>query len=87
MIFSHDPDATLDYIFDYEEWLGSDILATATFIVSEGLTLESESLTDKTAIAWISGGTIGKRYSMRCRITTAGGRTDDRTATLYVRER
>jgi hypothetical protein len=37
--------------------------------------------------AWISGGTVGQAAAATCRITTAGGRTDDRTLTFTIKER
>jgi len=37
--------------------------------------------------AWISGGTVGQAAAATCRITTAGGRVDDRTLTFTIKER
>jgi hypothetical protein len=81
-----DPDATLDYTLDFSEWLDADTLSTATWSAA-GLTVVSSAATTTTATVWLSGGTAGKVYQVRCRVTTAGGRIDDRTFELSVTHR
>jgi hypothetical protein len=36
---------------------------------------------------WLSGGTVGERYTVTTRITTSAGRTDDRSIEIWVRQR
>jgi hypothetical protein len=86
--FLHDPDATLDYRFDWSTWLSDDeTIVSSTVTVPTGLTLASQSQEDGIVTGWISGGTLFKSYDVRCRITTSDGRTDDRTMSLIVRDR
>lgn len=85
--FLHDPNAVLDYTVDWSDWLGADTLASVTWTVPTGVTKASQSNTTTTATAWISGGTAGTDYSLGCKVVTAGGRTDERTIVLQVRER
>ena len=88
--FTKDPDAVLDYTIDWDadDWLGSDtITGTPTWTVPAGLTLASQSSTTTTATAWISGGTVNTDYDVACKIVTAGGRTDERTIRIQVRQR
>lgn len=83
-----DPDAKLDWIFDWNLWLGEfEIITDAQFIVDPGITVETESNTQKTATVWLSGGTEGQVYKVTCRITTSEGRTDDRSFTLRCTNR
>lgn len=83
-----DPDATLDYSLDWSEWLTTDTISTAAWVATpSGLTIASTTTTTTIATAWVSGGTHGTDYDLRCRITTAGGRIDDRTIRLQVRHR
>jgi hypothetical protein len=83
-----DPDATLDYKRDWSVWLVDDDTITAsTWIVPPGLTMDSETHTDKTATVWLSGGTLGESYTITNRVSTGQGRTDDRSALIVVRQR
>jgi hypothetical protein len=86
--FLKDPDAVLDYVFDWSSWLASgETISTAVITVASGLTKDSESNTSTTAKAWLSGGTENGRYTITCRITTNQGRTDDRSAVVRVSNR
>lgn len=82
-----DPDAVLDYTVNWTEWLGDDRIDTSTWIIPAGLTKDSDSHNGLEAIVWLSGGTAGDRYEVTNRITTTGGRTDDRTVSISVSEK
>lgn len=86
--FTKDPDAVLDYRWDWSDWLTAitDTIESVTFVPEDGITVDSSSHTDTTATAWISGGTAGSSYTVTCRIVTAGGRTDDRTCSFRIVE-
>lgn len=84
----HDPDALLDYGWDWSEWLGSDTITGHTVtVVSGGVTIANQAHDATSVTAWITGGTQGSFAGVTCHITTAGGRADDRTLTLAVRQR
>lgn len=88
--FIKDPQAVLDYKFDWSTWLGDvDTISSATVTPSSGLTLDGSSVTDSntTVTAWLSGGTAGASYSAVCHIATVQGRQDDRTITIVVAEK
>ncbi|WP_432112848.1 hypothetical protein [Streptomyces sp. S1] len=83
-----DPDAVLDWVWDWNEWLDEgETILNSQFIASVGITVDSESSTTKTATVWLSGGTPGQVYQVTNRISTTGGRTDDRSITIRVVER
>lgn len=84
-----DPDATLDYTFDWSAWLASagDSIADVAWTADTGLTIESQTHTTQTATAVVSGGAAGSVLGLTCRITTAGGRVDERTMKLRIIER
>lgn len=86
---SKDPNATLDYGWDWSQWLTEveDTISDSVWIVPAGLTLESDSHTTTHTTVWLSGGTAGQSYAITNRITTSGGRTDDRSFTLRCMER
>lgn len=83
-----DPDATLDWIFDWTPWLGDfETIIDAQFIVDPGIVVESFSHTQRTATVWLSGGNESQVYRITNRITTSDGRIDDRSFTLRCTQR
>lgn len=83
-----DPDATLDWIFDWNEWLGDfETIVSSSFFVDPGIVITQSGNTQKTATVWLSGGTEGLVYKITCRVTTSEGRTDDRSFTLRCTNR
>lgn len=88
-----DPDATLDYSFNFTDWLGADTIATITpaieNVTDAGGTITASGHNGKIATVWLSGGTLGKVIKLRCRITTVNSppRVDDRTMFLKVTDR
>lgn len=82
-----DPDAVLDYSVDWSTWLEGDTVSSIAWALDSGITKDSQELAAGVATAWISGGSVGIDYRVTCRIVTAGGRTDDRSFLLQVRER
>lgn len=89
--FKKDPNATLDYTFDWTDFLApiGDTIASVTWVLSTGLTKVSQSNTTTTATAFVSGGTVGDTATLTCRITTNSTppRVDDRSVFLKIVER
>jgi hypothetical protein len=76
-----DPNAVLDYTFDYSTnyLVSGDTILTSTWTLPSGITKDSDTFTTTTTTIWLSGGTAGTDYLLINRITTSGGRTDERT--------
>ena len=87
MTFTKDPNAVLDYSIDWTRWLAGDQIAASEWMVPSGLTNMADSKTATSATAWLSGGTVGQSYTVTNRITTAAGRTEDRSFTIRIEER
>lgn len=85
--FIKDPNAVLDYKLNWRPWLRGDSITASTWVVPTGLVKDSESFDTKTATVFLSGGTVGEEYTVVNRITTAGGRVDDRSIVITVQER
>lgn len=98
--FIKDPDAVLDYYWDWKagtnnssvdgDWLAAgETISSHTVTVESGLTKDSDQLTNTntTVQAWFSGGTAGEEYIATCHIITSDGREDDRSITIIVEER
>lgn len=84
-----DPDDVLDYSLDFSAVLDEDadtIDSVAWTISPSGLTKDSQSEAAGIATVWLSGGAAATRYTIGCRLVTAGGRTYDRTVSLSVRQ-
>ena len=92
-----DPDAKLDYPFDWRaktnghgdsDWLApSEMIVSYVITVDDGLTLLSSSQSNGIVTAWISGGEVGKWYKVACKIETNMGRIDEHTMHIRVEER
>lgn len=87
-----DPEAKLDYSFDWTDWLDSkakppESITQHTITVPKGLTLVSSVAVGGVVTAWISGGTVGMIYRVECLITTSIGRIDERSLWLVIQER
>jgi hypothetical protein len=86
--FIKDPNAVLDYQWDWTNWLPvGDTITTANVTIASGdVTINSQSNTTQTVTAWISAGTVGTEATLTARVTTSQGRTDDRTITLKIQQ-
>lgn len=94
-VIPKDPNAVLDYTWDWTKWLTkiADTIASATIVLGGGATITAAAPTHTTTAvtALLSAGTVpvdpATLESATCRIVTAGGRTDDRTIYLQIVER
>jgi hypothetical protein len=88
MTFIKDPDAVLDYSADWSKWLAGDQIQTSTWFVSDpALEAADDSYTTSRAIVWLGLGVAGQSYTVTNRITTSGGRTDERSLVIQVQDR
>lgn len=98
----HDPDAQLDYSFNWAEYVNAlgvsiashEIIVPAALTlvasaVEDGVTDAGDTVPDSKIVAWIAGVKLGKEYPVTCRITTTGSpaRIDDRTVYLKGKSR
>ena len=85
-----DVHATLDYIFDWSDWLGADndTISNHLFTVSSlDLEIKSSAHDDTTATVWLAGGEFYTEYKVVCHIETMAGRREDRTLHLVCTNR
>jgi hypothetical protein len=87
-----DPDAILDYGFDWSDWLQTNETITAsTWGIdpsdSPGLDKQSDSFSDTATTIWLSGGEADEDYVVTNHITTSANREDDRSHKIKVRQR
>lgn len=80
-----DPQAILDYNIDWEEWLNGDTVLTSVWTVPAGLiNYGTNTIPSGLVTVWIGSGTIGTIYELVNRITTAGGRVDERSIFIKI---
>lgn len=89
MSWTKDPDAILDYAFDWTAWLAEgEAITDQVVTVPAGLTIAQAATADAGVVTvWLSGGSAGEVYAVACRVTTDAGRVDERTYYLEVRDR
>lgn len=81
-----DPADVLDYHIDCATWLQGDTLASVEWDTPEGLLIKDEARTDTLISVWFDeASTVGK-YACTLTLTTAAGRTAQRTVILVVKE-
>lgn len=85
-----DPDAILDYTWDWSDWLqGGETISSHAITISpaDELTKNSSANDADSVTAWLSAGEVGTVYKVTCEIVTSQSRTEHRTATFTVVER
>lgn len=84
-----DPHAVLDYPISFSAWLSdiSDTYASHSVTTTGGLVCDSSTQSAGVIIPILSAGTLGETESFTVKITTTGGRTDERTFYLKIVER
>ncbi len=82
-----DPQARLQYGFDWEKWLAGRTITATSWTVPTGLEGDTEAFSPSVATIWLSGGTVGKTYSVINQITASDGSIDERTFRLTIRNK
>lgn len=90
LVIRKDDDADLDYTFKWGEWLAGDTIVSHVMSITTpagaASLVTSDGLAGDNVVVWLDGGTIGYEYTVSCKITTNGGRTDERSFKLFIYE-
>ena len=87
-IYIKDPDAVLDYAFDWSTWLATgETISSHVVTADTGITKDSDSEADGIVTVWLSAGTAGTAYNVACKIVTSDARTDERSIIVLIQER
>ena len=86
--FNKDPNAVLDYGFDWASWVSSgETISISSWSVSS-LNISSASVSSHTAIVFVnSGGILNASHTLTNRITTSRGRIDERSLDIIILDR
>ena len=84
-----DPNATLDFKFNWDGWLSTgETIIGQVITTASGITSASTSIiASACVVTWLIGGTSGHRYDVACKITTSASRIDERTMRIDVKNR
>lgn len=83
-----DPQAVLDYKIDWSEWLDTDAISDSSWSTADtGITIDSDEFNTTETVVWLSSGTVGTTYTLTNHITTTGGRQDDRSIKIKVKNK
>jgi len=83
-----DPNAKLDYGWDWSEWLNGDNIVSSTFTASSpDINIVSSTNSSFDTTVWLSGGVVGQKYTITNHIVTAAGREDDRSFDVKIQNR
>lgn len=92
MIYIKRESEKLDYIFDFTNFLGYDVITAAsisTVNVADGslsydLGLDPLVFSDTAVRQFVASGISGNDYTLTCTINTVGGRTKEMDMTLRI---
>lgn len=89
LVPTKDPDATIQYGIDWEDYLDGAQILSSEWIAEGAIVIESDSYDTTSTAVMLSGGTHGTKYKVTNRITytgDGGNETDDRSIVVPVRE-
>ena len=91
MTYRKDPSASLDYLFQWGDYLaGGETISSYAITADDGITIDSDSIDGSDITVWVSGGLAGFVYTVTCEIVTdlgvspAKSRTDQRSVRIVV---
>ncbi|MBK7491164.1 MAG: hypothetical protein IPI17_03465 [Nitrosomonas sp.] len=80
-----DKDSFLDYSLDWSDWLAEgDSIASSIWSADVGPVLSSATIFGSLTTTWVQGGVAGMWYAITNTVTSAQGRTDQRTIRLFI---
>jgi hypothetical protein len=90
-----DPESTLDYSINWEDWLDTGDTITGSNWTIETIAGDTDPVLRTTdgfvgtglTTIWVSGGTAGNNYRITNTITTDNGLTDERYFRVFVKDR
>ncbi len=83
-----DPAVKKDYGIDWTAWLAGDTIASSVWEITSGgpATLSLSTFDDTRTKIWVEGGVNGDRLILTNHITTAGGRSEERSILIPIRD-
>lgn len=87
MTYLKDPGDTLQYGFDWTDWLDGDTISASEWDLPATLGDDAGDHDDTGTTVLVSGGTAGRTYTITNRITTAAGQTAELSMRIRISQR
>lgn len=87
-----DPDSNLRYWFDWSAFVEGEEAEIVSYALAiddapdASLVIGANAIDESVVMLWLSGGTAGNVYNVRCRVTLDDGTIEDESRALPVRE-
>ncbi len=82
-----DPDAKLNYGWNWSAWLGTETIASSVWTVTAGPVLSGATFNATSTSVLMAGGVVGEVHTLSNRITTApSGLIDELSITVTIVE-
>ena len=87
--FAKDPDERLDYKIDWTKLLpsGDTIVASSWETYDPKIVAEDGQFDDTSATIWVRSGEVGAEYLVTNHIETLGGRKEDQSIKVKIKEK
>lgn len=83
-----DPNSTVNYGFDWSDWLANgESIVASDWLLPGDLSETSKSIVTGNTTILLSGGVAGEEYVVTNRITTNLGQTEDRSMLILCTEK
>jgi hypothetical protein len=86
-LLTKDPNARLDYGFDWTGFLKGKTITASSWVIPAGLINEGEALSSTVATVILSGGVLAKQYEITNRITASDGTIDQRSLSILIQKK
>lgn len=82
-----DPNSRVDFKFDWtSHFTDGDKIVSAEIVPFDGLTVEEPIVSNNIVTVWCSGGNLGDRKLLTCRVHTVSGRIEDASVMIKIKE-
>ena len=87
-----DPEGEYRFYFDWTDFCEGEGSDVASYVLAvddapdSSLVISDDARSGNTIELWLSGGTLGQTYYVRCRVTLADGTIEDETRSLEIEQ-
>lgn len=91
MSYIKDPESRVTVEWDWSAWLGEETIEGTPVVLvdpADGVEIDGAVTAAAGVVSvWVTGGTLGETVALTNRVTSSGGRIEDWTVYLKIREK